>query len=293
MRTAGVAPYTQPATATGTQRLWPWRACAVLAALFLFVANLEVWAYPSVADTAEFVETAQRALEREDVREALATRTVEALFSETPILMAAIGDTVIAMVTGLLGSETFQAIFAGIARQLQLAIVRGEPVAIAIESRELQVVVLAVASILAPEESESLTLEGEALRIELFSANALPSYESKITILRWAGISAGVVGLFLLTLPFAVRRDRWSIRLAGLALVAVALATLAVVIAAGWLLQLQLDDRHVETVVGGIAAGFLSRLVTQAFVILLLGLALCAYGFSLWRAWERPAGEPS
>src|SRR5690606_32978612 len=185
-------------------------------AALLFIANLEAWAYPSVADTSEFVETARSALGREDVREALATRAVEALFSDAPRLMAAIGDTVIAMVTGLLGSETFEALFAGVASQLQRAITRGETVAVVIESRDLQMVVLAVASILDPEGSENLVLDGGTLRIELFRAGTIPSYESEIAILRWAGIGAGLVGLFLLALPYAVRRDRWSIRLAGL-----------------------------------------------------------------------------
>lgn len=293
MRMAGVAPSAEAARGASAERprLWPWRACVVLAAALLFIANLEAWAYPSVADTSEFVETARSALGREDVREALATRAVEALFSDAPRLMAAIGDAVIAMVTGLLGSETFEALFAGVASQLQRAITRGETVAVVIESRDLQMVVLAVASILDPEGSENLVLDGGTLRIELFRAGTIPSYESEIAILRWAGIGAGLVGLFLLALPYAVRRDRWSIRLAGLALVAVALVTFALVLVAGRLIDLQLDDPHVETVVGGIADGFLGRLVAQTFIVLLLGMALCAYGFSRWRARERPSGE--
>lgn len=294
MRTADSVPIREPAAGIAQRsRLWPWRACAVLAAVLLFVANLEVWAYPTIADTTRFVGTANDALQREDVREALATRIVDGLLQDHPVLLAAVRDTMISVVTGLLGSEALQAVFSGVASQLQRALVHGDPVRIVIESRELQVVILAVARILDPEGAANLALDDGLLQIELFRDADIPSFESEITILRWAGRGAGLVGLFLLALPFAVRRDRWSVRLAGLALVSVALATFLTILIANWLIDLRVSDHQANTVISGIAGGFFGWLITQTVIVLLIGAGLCVYGFSLWPSSRRPALQPA
>jgi len=295
MRTAEHIPSTDHPTEAGISRSlrWPWRVCAVLAVVLLFVANLEAWAYPNVADTSQFVGTTRDVIEREEVREALATRIVDSLLVDAPTLRASIGDTLIAIVTGLLGSERFQAIFSGVATQLQLALVHGERLSIVIESPELQAVIMAMVQILAPDRAQELSLENGTLQIELFSDAVLPSYKSEITILRWAGIAAGIVGIVLLALPYAVRRDRWSVRLAGIALVSTAIITFLVIVLANRIIDIQIDDRQLRTVVAHITDGFFGWLIAQTTVLLLLGIALCVYGFSLERWWRRLALRPA
>ena len=288
MRTADSVPITDlPMDAGGRWALrWPWWVCAAVAVVFLFVANLGAWAYPNVADTSRFVGTTREVLEREDVREALATRIVAGLLVDTPRLQEAIGDTLTAIVTGVLGSDLFQVIFSGVATQLQLALIHGERLSIAIESPELQAIVRAVIRTLAPDQSGNLALEGDTLRIELFSDAALPSYEAEITILRWAGVLAGIAGLVLVALPYAVRRDRWSARLAGLALVSVAVMTFLVIFVANRIIDLQIDDQQLRTVISGITEEFFGWLIAQTFIVLFIGIGLCVYGFSLW-SWGR------
>jgi hypothetical protein len=294
MQTATSTPITTQSAEPGISRSlrWPWRVCAVLAVVLLFVANLEAWAYPNVADTSQFVGTTRDVLEREEVRAALATRIVDALLADAPRLQEAIGDTLTAIVTGLLGSERFQAVFSAVASQLQLALVHGERLSIVIESPELQAVVMAMIRILAPERADEVALDDGTLRIELFSDSVLPSYESEITILRWAGIAAGIVGLVLLALPYAVRRDRWSVRLAGLALMSTAVITFLVIVLANRIIDVQIDDRQLRTVVSNITDGFVGWLIAQTAIVLLIGIALCVYGFSLERWWRRLALRP-
>jgi drug/metabolite transporter (DMT)-like permease len=137
-----------------------------------------------------------------------------------------------------------------------------------------------------------VALDDGTLRIELFSDSVLPSYESEITILRWAGIAAGIVGLVLLALPYAVRRDRWSVRLAGLALMSTAVITFLVIVLANRIIDVQIDDRQLRTVVSNITDGFVGWLIAQTAIVLLIGIALCVYGFSLERWWRRLALRP-
>lgn len=295
MRTADSVPVTEPAAGAGVQRsrLWPWRACAILAAVLLFVGSLQAWAYPNITDTSRFVETTGEALQREDVREALATRVVDALLQDYPIMLATVRDTMIAAVTGLLGSETFEALFTTVASQLQRALVHGEQLGISIESRELQVSVLAIARVLDPEGSRNLALEDGVLQIELFSDRDIPSFESELTILRWVGIAAGLVGLFLLVVPFVRRRDRWSVRLAGLVLMSVALATFLTVLLANRFIDLRVSDSQANTVINGIADGFFGWLIAQTVIVLLIGVVLCVLGIVRMPSWKRQALQPA
>lgn len=295
MRTADSVPVTEPAAGADVQRsrLWPWRACAILAAVLLFIGSLQAWAYPNITDTSRFVETTGEALQREDVREALATRVVDGLLQDYPIMLATVRDTMIATVTGLLGSETFEALFTTVATQLQRALVHGEQLGISIESRELQVSVLAIARVLDPEGSRNLALEDGVLQIELFSDRDIPSFESELTNLRWAGIAAGLVGLFLLVVPFVRRRDRWSVRLAGLVLMGVALATFLTVLLANRYIDLRVSDSQANTVINGIADGFFGWLIAQTVIVLLIGVVLCVLGIVRMPSWKRQALQPA
>lgn len=263
-------------------RRWPWWVCVALAVPLLLIGNLGAWVTWNIADTSNFVQTTREVLRREDVREALATRIVDGFLPQSPIVRMAAGNALVSAVNEFLGSGRFQAASDSVATQLHQALVRGGHPSITIESPELQTAVLAVVRNRAPIHAGGLTLEGGKLRIELFSGADLPSFQPEITFLRWGGIAAMIVGGFLMTLPIFVRRDRWSVGLAGLALLATSLLTYLLVPVAEWLVVQQVTDPQARIVVAGIVDGFSTSLVMQTLVILLAGIALCIYGFGPW-----------
>ncbi|RIK45610.1 MAG: hypothetical protein DCC58_05870 [Chloroflexi bacterium] len=238
---------TSVAATSARDRRWVWRVIAVLAALLLFFGSLEAWAYRSFANTDNFTSTTREVLEREDVREVLATRIVDRLLEKRPILRITLGDTLIPTVTGLLKSDVFLGMMEDIAAQLHQAVTKGQDVAITIESREVQLVVLGIVRVLAREDADALELEGGTLRIVIFPEGELPSYEREIRTLRIAGTLAGLLGLLLLVLPLAVRRDLWSLRLAGFILLAVAFLSILVLALGPRFLESQVSSPQVKT----------------------------------------------
>lgn len=260
-------------------RHWPWRVCACLAVPLLLIGNLGTWVSWNIVDTSNFVATTREVLAREDVREAVATQIADNLLPRSPIVRAATQSSLVSAVTRVLGNNRSQAILDGVATQLHLALTRGERPGITIESRELQTVMLETARIVAPERFGNLALEGGTLRIELFSRADLPSFEPAITLLRWGWAAATVFGAFLVIVPLFVRRDRWSVRLAGLALLATSLLTYALIPLASWIIPQQVTDPQARIVIAGILEGFSRGLAIQTALILLAGLLLCIYGF--------------
>ncbi len=263
-------------------RRWPWWFFVALAVPLLLIGNLGAWATWNIVDTSNFVQTTRGALAREDVREALATKIVDNALPQNRIVRVVAGNSLISAVSGFLGSGSFQAVSGSVATQLHQALVRGEHPNITIESHELQTAVLPVVRNLAPEYASSLVAEGGTLRIELFSGADIPSFAPEITFLRWGGIAAMIIGGLLVTVPMFVRRDRWSVGLAGLALVTTSLFTFLLVPTASWMVAQQVADPQARIVIAGLVDEFSTSLVRQTLVILLGGIALCIYGFGPW-----------
>ncbi len=269
-------------------RRWPWWVCVALAVPLLLIGNLGAWVTWNIADTSNFVQTTRGVLARNDVREALATKIVDKVLPKNPIVRAAAGNALVSTVTGFLGSGSFQAVSGSIATQLHQALVRGKHPSITIESPELQNTVTAVARNLAPIQAGGLTAEGRTVRIELFSGTEIPSFSPEITFLRWGGIAAMITGALLVTLPIFLRRDRWSVGLAGMALMATSLFTFVLVPFASSMIAQQAADPQARIVITGLVDEFSTSLVRQTLVILLAGIALCLYGFGPWKFVRQP-----
>jgi hypothetical protein len=255
---------------------WPWITCAVVAGILLFLANLQVWIYQNIVDTDTFVTTVSEVTEFESVREALSTRIVDRLFEDRPVLRVAVGEPVEAVVTGLLGTDAFHRILDGIARQLHQAITTGSQPSITIQSRELQLVVAAVARFLSPDEGSNLQFSDEGLVIELFRPGEIPSYESEIDTLHWLGIVAGILGIILLALPIVLRRDWWSVRLAGLTILAIAAVTFFSVPVIGWIVEGQARDDEGAEVLKSAFEAFSRPLLVQAVILVAIGAIVTA-----------------
>jgi hypothetical protein len=283
------------APSRGRALRWPWIVSVVLAAILLFFANVEVWAYRNIATTSTFVDTATNALEQEDVRDALATRIVDRLLEGRPLLQIAAADTLTSVITGVLGSDEFEVVLRGVATQFHQALTKGEQPSITIQSQALQLIIAAVVKQVAPDRLTDMHLEGGTLTIDLFTNKDIPSYESEIKILRWAGIGAGIVGLFLLALPAIVRRDRWSIRLAGFALLGMTLVSFLLMAVNHWLVRTQVDNEQAKTIISVMLDHFVRALVIQTGIIMVIAAVVILIGYAVWpfspRGEETPAVE--
>jgi hypothetical protein len=135
-----------------------WLPLLIIAVVGMVLGNVASWLEINIVNSSRFVSTTTDVLDQEDVREALADRIVERLLAERPIADAVVGDQLEAVVAGILGTDRFQEILSSIATQLHHMLVTGDRPTITIESRVLQVLIVAVARAIAPEQAANLEL---------------------------------------------------------------------------------------------------------------------------------------
>ncbi|HYI14235.1 MAG TPA: hypothetical protein VEX37_02515, partial [Thermomicrobiales bacterium] len=227
-----------------------WLPLLIVAAVGLCLGNVATWLELNLVNSSRFVSTTTEVLDQEDVRLALADRIVERLLEERPIADAVAGDAIERVIAGILGGTRFQEILASIASQLHQMIMTGDRPTITIESRLLQVLVVAVARVIAPEQADNLEIEDGTLEIELFAQRDIPTLEPYIDVLRWGGFIASVIAIGLMALVIMLGDDRHAaVRRCGTTVVIAALLLLIVVpVLRVWMVS-QVENASQETII--------------------------------------------
>lgn len=266
---------------------WPrsvFRMLIVFAAFLLTVANVAVWVNLSFVNTSRFVDTTVGVLQHEDMRHAIAEKTVDTLLGDRPLIPQAVDNAMVNAVTDLLGTAALQDALHTIASQLQPMLITGERPTITIESRAAEAIVRAVTA-LSPGQTPSVQRNNEGtVTIELFSRRDIPSLAPYVSAIQWAGIISGIVGPSLLAL-LLWGSPGWALglRRAAIALMSAAVASALVILVLGLGLQSQVPDASAETIVAGVYRPFAGQFLIQSAFVFLVGAAAWIVGW-----WKRP-----
>ncbi len=271
-----------------------WLPLLIVAAVGLCLGNVATWLELNFVNSSQFVSTTTDVLDQEDVRLALADRIVERLLEERPIANAVAGDAIERVVAGILGGERFQEILASIATQLHEMMVTGDRPTITIESRLLQVLVVAVARVIEPEQAVDLEFEDGTLEIELFAERDIPTIEPYIEVLRWTGFIASVIAIGLMALVIVLSDDRQvAVRRCGTTVVVSALLLfVAVPVVRVWMVS-KVENASQETIIREFVTAFTVRLALQTGLLLLIGCLMMAYGYGLFARLVAQTAKPA
>jgi hypothetical protein len=260
-----------------------WLPLLIIAAVGMILGNVASWLELNLVNSERFVSTTVGVLEQEDVRLALADRVVERLLEERPVIEVVAGDELEAIVAGILGSDRLLEVLSSIATQFHIMLTTGERPTITIDSRLIQLIVVAVARIVAPEQAADLEVEDGTLEIVLFEDRDIPTIEPYIDLLRWGGLIASVITLGLMALVIWRSDDRRiAVRRCGLTVVVAALVFLFVVPALRLWMTSKVENAAQEEIVTEFVTAFTVRLAFQTGLLLLIGCVMLAYGYGLF-----------
>ncbi|HEX5166524.1 MAG TPA: hypothetical protein VFV93_14065 [Thermomicrobiales bacterium] len=269
-----------------------WLPLLIVAAVGMLLGNVASWLEINLVDSSRFVSTTTDVLEQEDVRQAIADRIVERLLEEKPLVAAAAGDQIEAIVAGILGTDRFQALLTSIATQFHEMLVTGDHPTITIESPVLQLLIVAVARVVAPEQAADLQIDDEPLVIELFARRDVPSLEQPIRVLRWTGLIASVIALGAMAIVILRSDDRHSaVRRCGITVVVAGVLLLVVVPAVRIWMVGKVENASQETIVREFITAFTVRLAVQTGLLVLIGWVMIAYGYRLFAKLSAPAPD--
>jgi|GEM_PF-1004725 len=259
---------------------WAFRMLIVIAVVLLAVANIAVWVNLSFVNASRFVDTAVGVLQHEDMRHAIAQKSVDKLMGDRPAVLQVVEHAMVNAVTDLLGTPALQDALRTIASQLQPMLITGEKPTITIESRAAEAIVRTVQAV-APGETPAVQRSGGAVTIELFARRDIPSLAPYVNAIQWAGIVSGVVGVGLLALltwgspgwPLGLRR-------AALAVMSAAVASGILILILGLGFISQVPDASAKTIVSGVYRPFAVQFLVQSAILFLVGLVAWVVG---WR----------
>jgi len=250
----------------------------IVAAVFIFVADISVWAWMNVVDNDRFVVVARQTMEREDVRIAVATIIVERMFEDRPLLRNAVGDEVAAALAGILARDRFQSLFDRLANRMHRVIIAGGIDPVTLDITTVRGVVVALARVFRDEDDVS-AIESYPDEIVILEEQRYAALERLVIAIPWIAVSSSLAALGLLVLVFfrAVDRARAFVH-AGSLIVVVAVLTLILSLPVRATLIQQFAMREQRIIVGELYDAFVRSLYAQTLLLGAIGLVMIGIG---------------
>lgn len=255
-----------------------WRTLVSIAAILVLLANLALWVERGFADETRFAEMATVALERDDVRQAMAEALVREALADQPLLYRVAGNAAERAIADLLATPGMESTLRLMATHLHLMLVSDQRPTFTINSRILQAIALAVAFV-APAQAPSLSFEGRTMQVELFARQDIPSYSTHIRVVRILGLVSGLLALAILvgSVLASTQRGRALMRVAY-ALVAAFVLSLLLIVPLRRTLESSIEDDTARTIVMAVYRDLTGTLVLQTAVLLAIAAALWLVG---------------
>lgn len=253
---------------------------SVIAALLLFVANTAIWANRAIFDTNTFTTTAVTSLTSESSRQALAQEVVDRALADRPAIKSVVGGTATKLVSGLLGTNQFNAVLEKAVGKLQVYLTSNSQKSI---SLDLSGVKSTVEKLLTVADTRGANTENATERVSnipdelvLVNADNVPSFYTYGLVFLWVGPLCAIGALALLVYPYIRKRSQYYkiAAIQGSALAVAGLLSLLV----GPLVRppalASIQSPNVRVVVGNLYDSFIAIFNQQAYWLVVAGVLL-------------------
>lgn len=197
---------------------------AVLAGIFIFIANSAVWVNRYIFDRQNFTQVAVTSLSSESSRNAIASEVADRALSEVPLLRQALGGTVEKVVSGILGTDQFKTVLTKSVNAMHVYFTTENRQTIGLDlTSTKQVINTVLGALQQVGQNESQAIEkvnSVPDQIVILSKDALPSFYKQSVALMWLGPIAAIVAAILLVIPYVknVRRYKSIVAIQGAAI---------------------------------------------------------------------------
>jgi hypothetical protein len=250
----------------------------IVAAVFIFVADISVWAWMNVVDNDRFVVVARQTMEREDVRIAVATIIVERMFENRPQLRNVVGDEVAAALAGILARDRFQPLFDRLANRMHSVIIAGGIDPVTLDITMVRSVVVALAQVFRDDDDVN-ALENVPDEIVILEEQRYVALQRIIIAIPWIAVVSSLAAIGLLALVFHRAADRArALVLAGSLIAGVAVLTLILSLPIRETLIQQFTMREQRIIVGELYDMFVRSLYAQTLLLGIIGLVMVGIG---------------
>lgn len=257
----------------------------VVGIVLLFVFNLSLWLWTTLVDTDTFAATTTSAMTSDDSLAAIAEVTVTRLLADRPLVLAAVGDQLEAVVAGILNTDLFQRTFEELSATLHRVLTSTGVREVSFDVSRLREIVNGVAEIL-NRDAPSGPLAGQPDRIVLFEGRDFPKIRQLADTVPWVCVISGLLTLGIVGAVFVWANDRTvALRRFGFMLFAMALVTILLILPARSMTLSSFPTESQRIVAGNLFDAYLIRLLYQSIVLAIVGVVLIAV--VVWSARAR------
>lgn len=253
---------------------------AVLAGLFIFIANSAVWVNRYIFDRNNFTQVAVTSLSSESSRNAIASEVSDRALGEVPLLRQALGGTVEKVVSGILGTDQFKAVLTKSVDAMHVYFTTENRKTIGLDlTSTKQVINTVLLALQRAGQNETQALEkmnSVPDQIIILDKNTLPSFYKQSVTLMWIGPIAGLAAAILLVIPYVknIRRYMSIVAIQGAAIALFGMTAMLV----GPLFKppvlANIETANARIVVENLYNAFIATFNAQSNVLVVTGLLM-------------------
>jgi len=257
---------------------------AVVATLFVILANSAVWFTRNIFDTKRFVDISTSAVLSQDSREAIAGSITDKLLGDRPVLRAIAGSKSTKLIAGLLDTDISRTVFTKTTTTLQIAVTSKNPKDIAFDLSGIKQQVKLVAELVAristsDQGTETLNVDKIPDKLVLLDASKLPNIYTTGLVLMWLGPIFLLSALAMILIPLYKLRNERKVLIRTLRQQSAILSLGSVVaLSVGPLMRppvlANVTDENMRIVVSNVYDAFITKFNTQTLVIAAVALTV-------------------
>ncbi len=168
---------------------------SIAAIIFLLVANFSLWLNNNIFSRDTFVKTVVSTVRTHEVRNAIASETVDQLFENSPILDRLAGNTLTSAISGLLASDLARPVLDRMAARVNILLTSKRPMGIEFDISPIKGFVKPITSVLEKRFGLAESQQKLPNTITLVKKGEFPSIYSWAIVLLWIGPIVGLIGL--------------------------------------------------------------------------------------------------
>lgn len=248
---------------------------AIIAGVFILVANTALWINRYMFDSQRFTATAVTSLTSESSRTAIATEITDQALKDYPKIKSVVDDTAINFISSLLDSNRTEKVLTGATSKLQIFLTSPKREPVVINLTTAKEVISRLIEVSGREDEARINPASIPDKITIFNPDNFPNFYGLGVTLSWLSPLLGLSAIALLAWPYAKNRDRYKqilmlqgICVATFGILALFFGPLVRPVVLG-----NIQSANMRVVVGNLYNSFLSAFNSQTYIIIAVGLA--------------------
>lgn len=253
----------------------------VIAGLLLLVSNSAIWINRQIFNTQAFSETAVNSITSQSSRDAMAAKIVDEALSNHPKIQNVVDDSLIKLISGLLDGDRLETVLSKSVSKLQIYLTSADQQDVVINLAGSKNVINRLVEVSGRDEAAGNVqqkLEGIPDQIVIIEEKNIPDFYNYGIAMNFLAPLTFLAAVILLAYPYFRNLKNYLSIMAvqGAALIIVGSAALLIgplfrPVALG-----PIQDPNVRVVAGNLYDSFISTFNNQTFILIIIGLAVCA-----------------